>query len=82
MRVMNERKKKLDASIEDYKSKYLNRRNNIIFAFKYIVPYIHRFFKLPVVHANYLFIICKKTYQEIKIFSEAVFKKENIFKLP
>ena len=37
-----------------------------MFVYKYIVPYVQLLANLPVIHANYLYILCKYTYFELK----------------
>lgn len=60
---------------------YLNRTNNIMFVFKYIIPYVQLLSNLPVIHANYLYILCKYTYFELKQLRDAVTSREDIFKV-
>ena len=61
---------------------YLNKRNNIMFIFKFITPYIFNI--MGYVRANHeitLFILCKKAYHQIKAFHHYVKSKANFLKL-
>lgn len=71
----------MDEALEKYKKLYLNRRNNIFFVFKHISPHIAQILKMPVIHANYVYILCKKAYHDLLKFDKAIESKENIMKL-
>lgn len=44
----------------------MNYRNNIAFVMKYLFPNACYIKKLPITQENYLFTICKCTYQRLK----------------
>ena len=49
-----------------------------MFIFKYIVPQIFSIYKkCPANHAITLFIMCKKAYQDLKLFQQQVYGKKN-----
>lgn len=67
--------------MERYKVMYINRRNNIFFAYKYVLPHINPLSKLPINHANYTYIICKKALHDFILLNELVLKKCNFISL-
>ena len=52
--------------IEVYGKLYLNRRNNIMFIFKFISPYIYSLHGFYANHGLPMFISSKKSYLEMK----------------
>jgi hypothetical protein len=45
---------------------YLHRRNDIMFVFKFISPFIPNFYNIKANHGIAMFILSKKAYLEIK----------------
>ena len=77
----NEEKKKIALAIEKYEKLYLNRRNNIMFIFKYVTPYIYNFYEINANHGITLFVISKKAYHDMKEFNRLLRDKINFMKL-
>jgi len=77
----NDEKKKIDLVIETYSKQYLNRRNNIMFIFKFVTPYIFNLSKNGANHGVTLFIVCKKAYQDIKTYFKMLQNKVNFLNL-
>ena len=57
-----ERRKQIALATAKYEKEYLNRRNNIMFIFKHVTPYIYNLYTLNANHGITLFIISKKAY--------------------
>jgi hypothetical protein len=66
MIVANEEKKKINKAIEEYEKKYLNRRNNIMFIFKFVTPNFYTLYNIPANHGIAMFITSKKAYHDMK----------------
>lgn len=64
----NEEKKNIDMAIQRYSKIYLNRRNNIMFIFKFVTPYVYNLFNINANHGITLFIVSKKAYIDMKEF--------------
>jgi hypothetical protein len=71
----------MDEALEKYRKIYLNRRNIILFVFKHIDPHIPSILKMPVNHANYVYILCKNAYHDLVSFDKAISTKTNFMKL-
>lgn len=53
-----------------------------MFIFKYIVPQIFSIYKkCPANHAITLFIMCKKAYQDLKLFQQQIASRKNSLEL-
>lgn len=57
------------------------RRNDIMFVFKYVAPYVSSLFEMKANHEISMFIISKKAYLDMKEFYDFVKQKKNYFKL-
>lgn len=77
----NEEKKRIALATEKYEKQYLNKRNNIMFIFKYVTPYIYSFFSINANHGITLFVISKKAYHDMKKFLAYITSKTNFLKL-
>jgi hypothetical protein len=60
---------------------YLEKYNSILFVFQHIVPHIPSIIKMAVNHANYLFILSKKTYFDLLDFDSLLKGKKNFMDL-
>ena len=60
---------------------YLHRRNDIMFVFKFISPFIPNFYNIKANHGLAMFILSKKAYLEKKKLCEDIINKKNIFNL-
>lgn len=72
IKKMNEAKKRLSGL-------YHSRKNNIMFIFKFVTPYIHSFYHLKINHDITLFLMCKQAYIQMLQFSKDIENKVNIF---
>lgn len=63
-----EHKKKKQLTFGTYQKKYMNKRNNIMFIFKFVVPYMNIILKYKANHGIALFITSKKSYIDMKKF--------------
>lgn len=68
--------------LETLENSYLEKRNDIYFVFKFISPYIPKFYEIKANHGISMFMMSKKAYVDMKSFSRSIEKKENIFKIP
>lgn len=57
----------------------MNKRNNIMFIFKFVVPYMNTIVKFKANHGIALFITSKKAYIDMKNFIINMQNKKNIF---
>jgi hypothetical protein len=76
-----EEQKKITAAIQKYEKLYLNKRNNIMFIFKFVTPYIYFVYNIKANHEITLFILCKKAYHQMKAFHHYVKARSNFMKL-
>lgn len=76
-----EEKKQVSLSIYRYEKMYLNKRNNIMFIFKFVTPYIYNLFNIKANHGITLFILSKKAYHQMKHLHQYVKSKTNFLKL-
>ena len=63
-----------------YSKAYFMKRNDIMFIFKYIAPFIFGLGEIKANHGRSMFIMTKKAYVDIKEFYVHVEKKYNCFK--
>ncbi len=59
----------------------MNQRNNIMFVFKYICPYVFTLIKFKANHGIALFITAKKAYIDMKNILADLKSQRNIFNL-
>lgn len=76
-----EEQRKMASAGQKYEKLYLNHRNNIMFIFKFVTPYIHNIFNIHANHDITLFILSKKSFLQMKAFHHHVKSKGNYFKL-
>lgn len=57
----------------------MNKRNNIMFIFKFVVPFMNTIVKFKANHGIALFITSKKSYIDMKRFISSIKDKKNIF---
>jgi len=50
----------------------MNKRNNIMFIFKFVVPYMNTILKFKANHGIALFITAKKSYIDMKKFISSI----------
>jgi uncharacterized protein with PQ loop repeat len=67
--------------IDSYGKLYLNHRNNIMFIFKFISPYIYSLYGIKANHGITMFIASKKSYLQMKEFYALLTKRVNFLKL-
>lgn len=71
-----------DQYFAKFEQMYLHKRNDIMFVFKFISPYIPSFQHIKANHGIAMFVMSKKAFLELKAFLDAIEKTQNIFKLP
>lgn len=76
-----EEKKQISFSIQRYEKLYLNKRNNIMFIFKFVTPHINNLMNIKANHQITLFILSKKAYHQMRTFHQHVKAKTNFMKL-
>lgn len=59
-------KKDRERNFNAYEKLYVNKRNNIMFIFKYICPYTDTLVKFKANHGIALFITAKRAYTDMK----------------
>jgi hypothetical protein len=75
-------KKDRDETIRKYENRYLHKRNDLMFIFKFVSPFIHNFGNINGGnHAIAMFITSKKSLIEMRKFYNDVLSRKNIFKL-
>jgi hypothetical protein len=74
-------KKQISLSIQKYEKMYLNKRNNIMFIFKFVTPHINNLMAIKANHQITLFILSKKAYHQMRAFHQHVKAKTNFMKL-
>lgn len=81
MRAELERINTLETTFNKYVQQYLERRNNIMFAFKFIIPTAYELCELKLNQSLYLFMLSKATYLELRKVLDALKAKTNLFEL-
>lgn len=76
----NQKKQKEDA-FQKYQKQYLQRRNDIMFIFKFVTPFIPNFYNIKANHGITMFIVSKKAYLEMRKFYKDISEKKNVFLL-
>jgi hypothetical protein len=61
---------------------YLRKRNDIMFIFKFISPFIPNFYNIKANHGIAMFILSKKAYLDMKKLHKDMSEKKNIFLVP
>lgn len=75
-------KKEKDNALDRYEKAYLNKRNNIMFIFKFVSPFIPNFNMIKANHGITMFILSKKAYQDMIEFIHDIENGKNIFNFP
>ena len=73
-------KKTREVAFEELEKLYLDRRNDIYFVFKFIIPHLQQFKDMKANHNVALFLLAKRSFLDMSIFLRAVKNNENIFK--
>jgi hypothetical protein len=60
--------KEKEKAFREFETLYLKKRNDIYFAFKYIIPFVQNFYFIKASHQAYLYLICKATLLEMNEF--------------
>lgn len=76
-----EEKKNISLSIQKYEKTYLNKRNNIMFIFKFVTPHINNLLNINANHQITLFILSKKAYHQMKELHQHLKNRVNFLKL-
>ena len=71
----------MEQAFQKYEKEYLMRRNDIMFIFKFIAPYVFGLFEIKANHGISMFIMSKKAFLDMREFYQAVAKRQNVFKL-
>lgn len=61
---------------------YLRKRNDIMFIFKFISPFIPNFYNIKANHGIAMFILSKKAYLDMKKLHKDMSENKNIFLVP
>ena len=61
-----------------YEKQYLMRRNDIMFVFKFIAPYVMGLYEIKANHEISMFILSKKAYLDMREFLDYVSNKNNL----
>jgi hypothetical protein len=64
-----------------YEKFYVNKRNNIMFIFKFICPFANTLINYKANHGIALFIMSKKAYIEMKNFLGDLKSQKNLFNI-
>ena len=59
----------------------MNKRNNIMFIFKFVTPYIYSLYAIKANHGINLFILSKKSYHDMKSFVNHMRNKTDFLKV-
>ena len=76
-----EKQREKDEAFGKYEKLYLTKRNDIMFVFKFISPYIPKFYHVKANHGIALFIMSKKALLEMRGLLSNLLERRNIFKL-
>lgn len=60
---------------------YLHKRNDIMFIFKFVSPFVSSFYNIKANHNIALFILSKKANNEMRSFYKDIQDRKNIFNL-
>ncbi len=74
-------KKNRTLAFNDYEKMYVNKRNNIMFIFKFVCPFANTLVKFKANHGIAFFITSKRAYTDMKKLISEIAKKINIFEL-
>ena len=66
-------------SFQRYEKAYINRRNDNMFVFKFIAPYVTNFNNIKANHGIALFMMSKKAYMDLNKMKKDMHNRANIF---
>lgn len=72
-------KRDREEAIQKYLKVYINRRNDIMFVFKFVSPYVPSFHAIKANHGIAMFIVSKKAYLDMRDFFKNLIERKNIF---
>lgn len=73
--------KTMKSTIARYLKMYLNKRNNLMFIFKFMSPIIFNLYSIKANHGAAMFMMSKKSYHQMKDFFNILIKKQNYLEL-
>lgn len=74
-------KKERERNFNNYEKLYINKRNNIMFIFKYVCPHTDTLVNFKANHGIALFITAKKAYIDMKKVLDEAKQEKNIFNI-
>lgn len=62
-----------------YEKAYIKKRNDNMFVFKFIAPYVTNFYNIKANHGIALFVMSKKAYIDLNQFKKDMMARKDIF---
>ncbi len=74
-------KREKEQAFQKFEKAYINKRNDCMFTFKFVSPYVTHFYNIKANHGIALFMMSKRAYMDIKQLKKDMEARKNIFKL-
>ena len=78
MKEVNNMRQKEEA-FQKYEKAYVKKRNDNMFVFKFVAPYVANFYNIKANHGIALFVMSKKSYVDLNQLKKDMMVKKDIF---